>query len=77
MLFLKILGAILALGLGLYLGAPGRYMQKPEEIDKALEGGGKTWRTKKHYTWLGWLRKDERASQARLRGSPRKPFDLR
>ncbi|MFC1791189.1 hypothetical protein ACFL0I_01825 [Gemmatimonadota bacterium] len=74
MLFLKILGGIVALGIGLYLGGSGQYRQKPEEVEKALDGEGKTWKVKRHYTWLGWLRKDERASQRRLRGSPRKPF---
>jgi hypothetical protein len=35
-LFLKILGALLALGLGLYLGGAGQYRPDHDEIDKAL-----------------------------------------
>ena len=37
---LKILGALLALGLGVWLGLPGRYSQPIEEIEEAMERGG-------------------------------------
>ena len=47
---LKILGALLALGLGVWLGLPGRYSQPIEEIEEAMEDltgladEGLTWR---------------------------------
>lgn len=77
MLVLKILGALAALGLGLYLGRPGQYREDPEEMEKALSGHGRTKRVKRHFTPLGWLRTtDERSSHIRRRGAPTRRFDL-
>ena len=77
MLFLKILGGIAALGLGLYLGLAGRYRADPQEIDRALSGRGSTRRAKRHFTPLGWLRKtDERSSHLRRRRAPTGRFNL-
>lgn len=68
MIFLKILGGILALGLGLYLGGAGQYRADPEEIDKALSDGGVSRKAKRHFTPLGWLRNtQERSSHLRRR----------
>ena len=68
MLFLKILGGLLALGIGLYMGSSGRYRPDPEEIDKALGEGGYSKRVKVHFTPLGWLRQtQERSSHVRRR----------
>lgn len=79
MLFLKILGGLLALGIGLYLGSTGRYRPDPEEIDKALSGGGVSKRAKRHFTLLGWLRQtQERSSRIRRRsrGTSSSRFNL-
>jgi len=78
-LFLKILGGVLALGIGLYMGSAGLYRPDPEEIDKALSGEGWTKKTKEYPTLLGWLRQtQERASHSRRRnrGGSRRLFDL-
>ena len=78
-LFLKILGGVLALGIGLYMGSAGLYRPDPEEIDKALSGEGHTKKTKEYVTLLGWLRQNqERASHRRRRGrgGSSRMFDL-
>lgn len=66
MLILKILLGVLAVGLGIWLGLPGRYEQTPDEIEKAMDrGGAKRNQVKKVFTPLDWLRKDQRASNRR------------
>ncbi len=68
MLFLKILGGILALGIGLYMGSAARYRPDAEEIEKALSEGGRSKKVKRHFTPLGWLRQNqERSSRIRRR----------
>ena len=79
MLFLKILGGLLALGIGLYMGSAGRYRPDAEEIEKALSGGGRSKRAKRHFTPLGWLRKTQERSSSirrRSRGAPTGRFTL-
>ena len=79
MLFLKILGGLLALGIGLYLGSAGHYRPDPEEIEKALSEGGITKRTKRHFTPLGWLRQNQERSsriRRRTRGTSSRRFNL-
>ena len=79
MLALKILGAILALGIGLYLGGARQYRPDHDEIDRALEGGGYTRKTKRHFTLFGWLRHtSERSShlRRRTRGASTGRFNL-
>jgi hypothetical protein len=67
-LFLKILGGVLALGIGFYFGSAGRYRPDPDEIEKALSEGGRTRKVKRHFTPLGWLRQNqERGSHLRRR----------
>jgi hypothetical protein len=79
-LFLKIFGALLALGLGLYLGGAGRYRPDREEIDKALTSNSSSQKAKRHFTPLGgWLRQmEERGSHfhLRTRGAPNRRFNL-
>jgi hypothetical protein len=76
-LFLKLLGGIAALGLGIYLGLAGQFRADPREIDRALSGQGSTRRAKRHFTPLGWLRKtDERSSHLRRRRAPTGRFNL-
>ena len=79
MLALKILGGILALGIGLYLGGAGQYRPDHDEIDKALDGGGYSRKTKRHFTLFGWLRHtSERSShiRRRTRGASSSRFNL-
>ncbi|MEJ2538726.1 MAG: hypothetical protein P8188_01875 [Gemmatimonadota bacterium] len=66
MLFLKILVGVLAVGLGFWLGLPGRFEQTPDEIEKAMErGGARRNQVKKVFTPLDWFRKEERGSNRR------------
>ncbi len=79
MLFLKIFGAVLALGVGLYMGGSGRYRPDEEEIEKALGGSGYTKRAKRRFTLFGWLRQTEERSshiRRRTRGLSTRRFDL-
>ena len=77
MLFLKILGGLAALGLGLYLGLAGQYRADPHEIERALSGKGSIRRAKRHFTPLGWLRRnEERSSHIRRRRAPAGRFNL-
>ena len=56
MLTLKILGAVAALGIGLWLGMPGRYEQTPEEIEQTMAlGTGRRRKVKRHFTPLAWI----------------------
>ena len=77
MLFLKVFGAILALGLGIYMGRAGPYQADPDELDQALGPGGRSRKVKRRFTLFGWMRiPEERSSHRwRRRGSDRR-FDL-
>lgn len=71
---LKILLGVLAVGLGIWLGLPGRYEQTPEDIDKAMDrGGARRNQVKRVFTPLDWFRKDKRGSDRR-RERDRRPF---
>ncbi len=62
-LFLKILGGLGAVGLGIFLGA-GRYTQTQQEIEVRM-GGGKPRRAKRHFMWLDYFKAQERGSLRR------------
>jgi hypothetical protein len=67
-----ILGGIVALALGIWLGLPGRYTQTPDDVEKAMErGGARRNSVKRRFTPLDWLRKDRKASDRRRQ---RRPF---
>lgn len=66
MLLLKILLGVVAVGVGFWLGLPGRYEQTPDEIEKAMDrGGAKRNQVKKVFTPLDWMRKERRGSERR------------
>lgn len=66
MLTLKIIGGVLALLLGIWLGLPGRYERRSEdEIAELLEGEGRRKKTRRHFMYLNWFRKEEKASHRR------------
>jgi hypothetical protein len=76
-MFLKILGGIAALALGVYWGTAGRYESDQEELDRALGPGGRSRRVKRSFTPLGWLRgRVESPSRARRMGGANRSFDL-
>ena len=61
MLVLKILGAVLALGLGLWLGRPGP-RQSLEEIEAALaQPDRRRQQVQRHFTPMDWFRNRKRA----------------
>lgn len=64
-LILKILGGVLALALGVYLGW-GSYSQSPDEIAQAM-GHGKPRKAKRHFMWLNYMKANERASTKRAK----------
>lgn len=71
---LKILGAVAALLLGIWLGLPGRYERDLREIDKVMEDGGRDRkRVRRVWTPLDWFRKDPKASDRR-RSQARRRF---
>ena len=82
MLILKIALGILALGLGVWLGLPGRYEQSTEELEKAMErGGARRNQVKRHFTPLDWFRKEQKGSDRRRQrrhfrtAAPERPRD--
>lgn len=77
MLALKILGGLVALGIGVYLGTAGQYRPDPDELDRALGPGGRSRRVKRRFTLFGWLRRsEERSSHSRRRRPSDRRFDL-
>lgn len=71
MLIMILLG-VAALGLGIWLGLPGRFEQSPEEIEQLMaRGGSKRRKVKRHFIAIDRFRKDERASERRRAESRR------
>jgi hypothetical protein len=60
MLFLKILGALAALALGVWLGLPGRYERDShyEDIERAMDSPeGRSKKVKRAFTPLAWVQR--------------------
>jgi len=75
MLTLKILGALVALGIGIWLGMPGRYSQTLDEIDRSLDSPSRRSRkVKRHFTPMAWLHR--KASSRSQRPQARRGFKL-
>ncbi len=69
-LVLKIGGALVALVWGVWMGLPGRYTQKVEEIEKVMEAGGGRRRTvKRVFTPMSWV---TRNADSNSRGGARR-----
>lgn len=64
-LFLKILGGIAAVMLGIYLGI-GENRQTADEMGQLL-GRGQPRKAKRHFMWLNWMKANKRASQRRAK----------
>lgn len=74
-LALKIIIGILALALGVWLGLPGRYEQRAEDIERDMEWGtGRTYRVKRHFTPMAWLQRQLKARGEKHR--PRRAFQM-
>ena len=55
---LMVLGALAALGFGVWVGMPGRYTQTSEDIGQIMDSGrGKRRKTKRHFTPLAWMQR--------------------
>lgn len=70
MLLLKILGAVLAVALGVWLGLPGRYDPDMDELERnMILGTGRTRKVKRHFTPLAWIQRklSPRSSEATRR----------
>lgn len=75
MLMVKILVALAALGLGIWLGLPGRYEQTVEEIERNMDEGRRHSRkVKRHFTPLAWIQRSLKARGERA--APRRGFKL-
>lgn len=65
-ILLKILIGLAAVGIGVWLGLPGKYEQTPEDIARLMErGGSRRNQVKRVFTPLDWLRKDRKGSDRR------------
>jgi hypothetical protein len=74
-LALKIVAAVLALALGVWLGLPGRYDQTPDDIERDMEWGtGRAYKVKRHFTPLAWVQRQLKARGQRSR--PRRSFQM-
>jgi ribosomal protein L20 len=68
MLILKILGALAALGIGIWLGLPGRYRQTHHDIERSLDHPARRSRkVKRHFTPLAWFQRKAAARRAQPR----------
>jgi hypothetical protein len=77
-LTLYIVTGVVALGLGIYLGLPGRYDQSLEEIDKRLDEEGEHAKAERKNTVITILqRKVQPGSDRRRAAQRRKPFHFR
>lgn len=65
MLALKIIIALAAVGVGVWLGLPGRYDQSLDEIERNMIIGGQTRKVKRHFTPLAWLQRQLSARGSR------------
>jgi hypothetical protein len=74
-LALKIILAVVAVALGVWLGLPGKYEKDPEELERSLEwGSGRTRHVKRVFTPLAWVQRKLSARGDRSR--PRRAFHL-
>jgi hypothetical protein len=66
MLALKIVCAVLALAVGIWLGRPARYSQTTDDLERTMDSGlGRTRKVKRHFTPLAWM---QRKPPVRSRG---------
>lgn len=77
-LTLYIIGGILALGVGVYLGMPARYDQTLDEIDERFDQEGEHGKVKRKATVITILQRTvQPGSERRRTASRRKPFHFR
>ena len=77
MLLLKIVGAVVALGFGVYLGMASGKGPSVTDVDERMGKNLPRQRATRHFTFLNLMqKKKERGSHRRRRESARRPFDL-
>lgn len=77
MLVLKILGGVAALVLGIWLGLPGRYNSRYEDIERVIENpGGRSRKVKRVFTPLAWIQRKIDVATGGARQSKRRGFKL-
>lgn len=77
MLVLKILGAVAALALGIWLGLPGRYESRYDDIERALDTpGGRSKKAKRMFTPLAWIQRKVDVATGGARQDKRRGFKL-
>jgi hypothetical protein len=77
MLFLQILGAVAALALGIWLGLPGRYEGRREDIERAMDTpGGSSRKVRRVFTPLAWIQRKIDVSSGGGRAQGRRGFRL-
>jgi hypothetical protein len=75
MTLLSILGGLLALAFGLWLGSAGEYRPDEKEIEEAFDGGRPRRQARRHYTFLNaFINRKTPASARRRHRGPRSPF---
>ena len=77
MLVLKILGAVAALALGIWLGLPGRYETRYDDIERAIDTpGGRPKKVKRMFTPLAWIQRKIDVATGGARQGGRRGFKL-
>lgn len=71
MLILKILGGLVALGVGIWLGTAREYRQSQSEIDKALTEDRGQQRVRRHWMWMDMF---SRSQKTRTSQRGKRPF---
>jgi hypothetical protein len=68
-LALEIVGALLALAVGVWLGMPGRYDQSADDIEQIMASGTTRRRkTKRAFTPMAWVQRQVGSSRTHRRG---------
>ena len=75
--------ALVGLGIGVWLGMPGRYTQSVDEIEKVMDaGGGRRRKVKRVFTPIAWMQRNVSSKSTpsrrrrKARGSRRGGFQL-
>lgn len=74
-LTLKIVGAVVALAIGVWLGMPGRYSQTQDELSRSLDNPAlRSRKVKRHFTPMAWFQR--KAAARSERPSARRGFKM-
>ena len=76
MLLLQILGGVLALGLGIFLGLSFGSGPTVEEVEERMGKNLPRGKATRHFTFLGLMQKKQERGSRRRRQRTRGPFDL-